>query len=213
VAVKSASQISPTEDELRDIDNPAPEHQWHDAPDLSRENIKNKIRQQFDQNKPVSGDDVRETVGNATQTADPHGSRDPSDTIGKTADDQRYGTASGIDSSRGIRSGVEELRQRADENLPEEQKQRMRRFRERTTDYMRGKMPQERREQVIFRLKKMIVEIQSHEDYQQAVETLLRLAETYTGHGKGLAKGSTGTVKGARQDSHLQSAEKSLKVS
>ncbi|RPA92756.1 hypothetical protein L873DRAFT_1817174 [Choiromyces venosus 120613-1] len=211
-AIKSASRINPTEEQLRQMDNPAPDHQWHDAPNLTRENFKNQVRDQFSQNKPVSHGDVRETVGNATQAADPSDSRDPRDPAVQTTNDQQYGTASGVDASRGVRAGAEELHRGAEEDVPEEQKRRVRKYRERTSNYMRNKMPQERREQVIFRLKKMIVEIQSHQDYQEAIDTLLRLAETYTGHTKGIARDSSGTAKEARQDNHLQSAEKSLKV-
>ena len=48
---------------------------------------------------------------------------------------------------------------------------------------------------------------------QQAIETLLSLAETYAGHASTLAVDSKGTVKGAREtDSHLQIAEADLKV-
>ncbi|PWW79590.1 hypothetical protein C7212DRAFT_170056 [Tuber magnatum] len=211
-ATKSSSRINPTEEQLRQMDSPAPDHQWHDAPNLSRENFKSQFRDQFTQNKPVSRGDVREAVGDAAQVADPHGSRDPRDAVARASSDQRSGTASGVDASSGIRAGAEGLHQRAEENVPEEQKQRVREYRERTSNYMQNKMPQERREHVIFRLKKMVVEIQSHQDYQQAIDTLLRLAETYTGHAKGIAKDSAGAVKGAHQDNHLQSAEKSLKV-
>ena len=198
-ATKSASHISPSEEQLRQMDNPAPDHQWHNAPSLSRENFKNQVRDQFSQNKPVPRGEAREAIGNATQAA-------------RSANDQHNGTASGIDASSGIHAGAAELRQRVDEGILEEHKLRTREYRERASNYVQNKMPQERREHVIFRLKKMIVEIQSHQDYQQAIDTLLGLAETYTGHTKGIARDSTGTVKGAHEDSHLQSAEKSLKV-
>lgn len=198
-ATKSASRLNPGEEQLRQLDNPAPDHQWHDAPNLSRENFKNQVRNQFNQNKPVPRSEARDAIGNATQAA-------------QLASDQHNGTASGVDASSGVRAGAAELRQRAEEDAPEEQKQRVREYRERAGNYMQNKIPQERREYVIFRLKKMVVEIQSHQDYQQAIDTLLGLAETYTGHSKGIAREGTGTVKGAHEDSHLQSAEKSLKV-
>ena len=59
----------------------------------------------------------------------------------------------------------------------------------------------------------MVVEIQSHQDYQQAVDTLLYLAETYSGHSKNLANQANGTVQTARDDNHLRSAETCFKVS
>lgn len=47
---------------------------------------------------------------------------------------------------------------------------------------------------------------------QQAVETLLSLAEEYGGHTKNMAQQSAGTVKGAHTDTALTSAETDLKV-
>lgn len=51
----------------------------------------------------------------------------------------------------------------------------------------------------------------NHAD-QQAIETLLRLAEEYTGHSKTLASHGQGQVKGAHDQDSLQSAEADLKV-
>lgn len=47
---------------------------------------------------------------------------------------------------------------------------------------------------------------------QQAVETLLSLAEEYGGHGKNLSQQGAGTIKGAHSDTALTSAETDLKV-
>lgn len=50
------------------------------------------------------------------------------------------------------------------ENMDEDQKQKAREYRDRTREYFKTKVPKERREQIIYRLKKMIVEIQGHQD-------------------------------------------------
>ena len=47
---------------------------------------------------------------------------------------------------------------------------------------------------------------------QQAIETLLGLAETYGGHGKNLSQQGAGTVKGAHTDDALTTAEADLRV-
>lgn len=47
---------------------------------------------------------------------------------------------------------------------------------------------------------------------QQAIETLLSLAETYGGHAKSTTAAAGGTVKGAHDDDSLQIAEADLKV-
>jgi len=47
---------------------------------------------------------------------------------------------------------------------------------------------------------------------QQAIDSLLRLAEEYQGHSRNLAQQGQGAVKGAHDQSSLQSAETDLKV-
>ena len=47
---------------------------------------------------------------------------------------------------------------------------------------------------------------------QQAIETLLTLAEEYGGHSKNISQQTAGTVKGAHTDTALTSAETDLKV-
>lgn len=56
----------------------------------------------------------------------------------------------------------------------------------------------------------MVLECQQHPDYNEAIETLLDLAETYGGHAKNVTADSTGTVKDTRTG--LAQAEADLKV-
>jgi hypothetical protein len=56
----------------------------------------------------------------------------------------------------------------------------------------------------------MVLECQQHPDYDQAITTLLNLAEEYSGHANKIASGSTDTVKDAR--SGLAQAEGDLKT-
>ena len=59
----------------------------------------------------------------------------------------------------------------------------------------------------------MIVEVQGHQDYQRAIETLLSLTERYAGHARQLGQQSAGTVQGAHQeDDALTRAEADIKV-
>jgi hypothetical protein len=48
--------------------------------------------------------------------------------------------------------------------------------------------PQERRDQFIYRGKKVIIECQKHDDYQESLRWLLDTLETYSTHGKDTAK-------------------------
>ncbi|KAI9745157.1 MAG: hypothetical protein M1818_001435 [Claussenomyces sp. TS43310] len=207
-ATKAASKVNPSDEQLSQIDKPAEDNTWHDVPDMSRGNLKNQLKQ----SSPLSKKDLQDAAGDATQTAHPSGSRDPADAADLAAKDQQTGTDSGVDAVEGARSGVNTLKGRTDAGIDDNKKDLANAKKEQARNYLKSKMPAERREQTIYRLKKMIVEIQSHPDYQQAIDTLLELAETYSGHANNLAQQSGGAVKGAHADSALQMAEKDLKT-
>jgi len=204
-ATKTADRVNPSHDQLSQIDHPAEDNTWHEVPDLSRGNIKSQIKN----NTPFNKRDAEKAAGDVNQAAHPGGSRDPTDTANLAQREGESGTSQGLDAQ----AALGETKQKISENIPEEDKDRAQAQRERVKRYLKGKMPEERREQTIWRLKKMVVEIQGHQDYQRAIETLIRLAEQYTGHGKNLAGQSKSQVQGAHQgDDALQLAEADLKV-
>ena len=163
-AQKTATKINPSEDRLNQIDEPAADNTWHDVPDLSSANLKAQARDQYNKQKPFSRNDLQNAAGDATQTAHPGGSRDPADAAMLEADSRNQGTGSGMDPRAGANDAMGNLRGTASQNVPDETKDQARDTKNRTADYMKSKVPRERREQTIFRLKKMIVEIQSHSD-------------------------------------------------
>jgi len=198
--------VNPNEEDLAQIDHPAQDNIWHDVPDLSKDNLKQQFRQTATRNKPVNREDLREAAGTATKAAYPEDSRDSRDGADR---DQRN---SGVDARSGLQAGTAHLRDRARENIPDEHQDRAKTQWASTKDYMNDKFNEDRRKQTIWRLKKVIVEVQGHPDYQQAIDTLLRLAEDYRGHaGTAIGEGKT-QVTGARKDDHLQAAENQLKV-
>lgn len=77
---------------------------------------------------------------------------------------------------------------------------------------MKEKFPEERRERFIYRLKKVLVEQQRHQDYQEAVDFFLDRAENYTGAAKNATGQSGGHVNAVRSDSHYQKAEQNLQT-
>lgn len=103
-------------------------------------------------------------MGDATQAAHPSGSRDPADAAQLAAQDQQYGTNSGVDATSGLYAAKDNLKSQ----IPEEHQQRARETRDRTKGYLKDKLPEERRDQIVFRLKKMLVEIQGHQDCKLA---------------------------------------------
>lgn len=235
-AQKAATKINPSEDQLNQIDEPADDNTWHDVPNLSPANLKAQAKEQYSKNKPLSRNDLQQAAGDATQAAHPSGSRDPTDAAAQEADARQQGTDSGMDPNAGANAAKDKLKGTMSQNIPDENKEKAQNLqdnaraqRDRVQNHLKSKVPKERREQTIFRLKKMIVEIQSHSDCklpshpnngilanrpldQQAIETLLSLAEQYGGHGMNVAQQSAGTVKGAHSDDALTTAETDLKV-
>jgi hypothetical protein len=163
-AQKAANKVNPSEDELNQIDKPAEDNTWHDVPDLSKDNLKNQAKSKYNEQKPFNKDQAKSALGDATQAAHPSGSRDPTDVADLARRDQQQGTNSGVDAQKGLQQGADRLHQQAKENVPEETQERARNAKDRTNNYMKEKLPKERREQAIYRLKKMIVEIQGHQD-------------------------------------------------
>ncbi|RVD86527.1 uncharacterized protein DFL_004798 [Arthrobotrys flagrans] len=215
-ARKAGGKLQPSQDQLNQIDKPAEDNTWHEAPDLSRGAIQGLAKGTFNRNAPVKTEDVKQAVGDTTAAAHPEGSRDPQGLAKRAAGEYQTGSQSGIDAQGGLQAGLNTLDARKDDQRLEEQKDKLEetsnRYKRRASDYLKGKLSQERRDQTIYRLKKMIVEIQGHGDYQQAIDTLLHLAETYAGHTKSVGEQANTSVSTVRDDNHLKSAENLLRV-
>lgn len=207
-ATSVAGRVNPNEDQLAQIDHAAEDNTWHDAPDI--QGMKSQAKSTFNKNKPFDREGLQLARNEATQATT--GSSDPNDAANVAAD----GNVSKSDAATGATAGLQNLRDQTSANVPDETKDKARekrdQLRAKSKNYLSSKMPKERREQTIWRLKKMVIEIQGHSDYQQAIETLLGLAETYAGHGRDLSSQGVGTVKGARSDEGLQAAEADLRT-
>ncbi|KAK2813379.1 hypothetical protein FQN50_000694 [Emmonsiellopsis sp. PD_5] len=175
-AQKATGRIKPSEEELAQIDQPAEENVWHEKPELSKDKLKSQAKSRVGQQKPAVEESTQRTAEAVDRTARPAGPQ------------------GGVDAIGGAAAGTQAAAQQASQKIPEGAKARSRELTEKTKDFLREKMPQERRDQTIWRLKRMIVEIQGHPDYQRAIETLLSLADTYTTHGKGLVEEYKGTL-------------------
>ncbi|EQB50185.1 hypothetical protein GCG54_00006466 [Colletotrichum gloeosporioides] len=210
-ATEAAQRVRPSGEALEQMDRPAEDNTWHDAPDFSKDNFKKQAQGIY---KGSPADDAREIINAGTQSAHPQGSQNPQDLAATAARDQAQGTNSGVNAQGGINAARDVLQKKYDENVDEETKEKARQrneeYKRRTKDYFNKKMPQERKDQTIWRLKKMVLECQQHPDYSQAIETLLNLAEEYAGHSRSLAQGGSGTVKDARAG--LAQAEADLKT-
>ncbi|KAM5353872.1 hypothetical protein ACJ41O_000522 [Fusarium nematophilum] len=202
-ATNAATHVRPSEEQLRQIDEPAQDNVWHEAPDFSKENFK-KQAQGFYGGNPKK--DAQETAAAGVNAAVPDQGTAPQDgqqgTYPQVTADATGSVAKDVDPQAGTSAAKQVAEGKLDSKIDPETKQnileRNEEYRRRAREYFNKKMPQERKDQTIWRLKKMILECQQHEDYSQAIQTLLRLAETYGKHGRTYGQGSAGTAKGAR---------------
>lgn len=79
-------------------------------------------------------------------------------------------------------------------------------------EYLHEKVPEERIDRFIYRLKKVIVECQRHQDYQQAIDFFLDKAEQYQVQAKTASKQSGGNVSAVRHDDNFQKASHELRT-
>ncbi|KAL4933886.1 uncharacterized protein BDV17DRAFT_70031 [Aspergillus undulatus] len=187
---KAANKVRPSEEQLAQADHAAEDNVWHEKPDVA--GYKKQFKSKFNKDKAKEeGKDVVKTgadtanTGNTGSTLDPYAGRD-------AALDQ------------------------AKSKVPEDQKSnitnRTQEYLNKSKDYLRDKFPQERRDQAIYRLKKMVIEIQGHRDYQQAIGALLDLAEKYGSRSRHVAKEGTNSVQGTRGGGKVQTMEKHLRT-
>ena len=156
-AQNAASRLNPSEEQLNQIDKPADDNTWHETPDLSVSNLKGQARSAYDKNKPFDKQGAKSALSDAQGTG------------------QGQGTNTDAALSGGA-TGAQNLRDQASANVPEDTKNRGREAVDKTKNYLSEKVPKERREQSIWRLKKMIVEVQGHQD--------CKLGTTYNGWAK-----------------------------
>ncbi|KAJ5089413.1 hypothetical protein N7532_008097 [Penicillium argentinense] len=163
---KAANQVRPSEEKLAQIDEPAEENTWHEKPNISKDDIKNKVK--------------------------------------KNKGDKSSGASPPIAES-------ETKDEDASSVTPSEMSRRQK-LANQTKEYLSEKIPKERREQTIWRLKKMVIEVQGHADYQQAIETLLSMAEKYAGHTKDATQQSGTAVRDVRDTDSVKAVEYNLRT-
>ncbi|KAI1410625.1 hypothetical protein F5Y13DRAFT_202096 [Hypoxylon sp. FL1857] len=191
-ASNAANTVRPAHEDLAQIDRPADDNVWHDTPDFSKETVKSQLQSVY---KSDPAQDAKGVVSSGAQAV-----RQPDGNVGDRLNAAQEATSKAADQ---IKSNI-------DPETRESTKQTAQEYRARTRQYLSKKMPQERREQTIWRLKKMVVECQQHPDYNEAISTLLDLAEQYGSHSKSIVATGTGTVKETR--THLAAAEADLKT-
>lgn len=108
-ASKATSAVRPSDEALAQIDEPAADDTWHDTPNLSKNDLKNRTKAFY-----------------------------------KKGNSDNAGGASTVDAQQ-----VDELQNAASETAQKKTTE----YRERAREYLRSKVPQERRDQAVWRLK------------------------------------------------------------
>lgn len=160
-ATNAAARVKPSHEDLNQIDTPAADNTWHEAPDFKqgKEEMKNKLGSYYKGNPK---EDAKAVAAEGTSTAHPTGSSDPRDLAATAAREQAHGGSTGINAVGGAQAAANAAKRQLDANLDQEAKDKAKakkdEYRARTKDYFSKKMPQERREQTIWRLKVSPVE-------------------------------------------------------
>ncbi|KAG7109563.1 hypothetical protein HYQ44_011547 [Verticillium longisporum] len=111
-ATNAASQVRPSQEQLDDIDRPAEDNTWHDAPDFSKDNMRKQAQGLY---KGDAKKDLKNVATAGNQAAHPTGSSDPNDLAQATARDQQQGTNSGVNAQAGVSNAKQTLQDKMQE--------------------------------------------------------------------------------------------------
>ncbi|OAQ96424.1 hypothetical protein LLEC1_03788 [Akanthomyces lecanii] len=193
-ASNAAGRIRPGEEDLSQIDHAAEDNTWHEAPKFSKEDLKKQAQGLYKGDAKKDAQDIADSARSAGAPA----SGEPRDA----------NVAAGHDAAKSTLK--DKINKNIDPETQENIKAKKEEQRRKAKEYFNKKMPAERKDQIIFRLKKMVIECQQHTDYSQAVQSLLRLARTYGEHGRSVGKESSASLNQAR--SGLAAAEADLRT-
>ncbi|QRW17273.1 hypothetical protein RhiXN_05275 [Rhizoctonia solani] len=192
-ASKALDATRPTEEQLAHVDDAAPSDQWkstegrvvgpNETPTLQ---VKNPAGNGDIQHHPHEGT----TVGSAEEGAvkaegDAH-AREVQARVEGAPDEEKGEVA-----KKSLREKIMGVRDR----IPQEHKDRANEQYDKTRDFLRDEFPEERRDQFIYRMKKVIVECQKHDDYQASIRWFLSAIEAYHGHSRSVAATGQGSAK------------------
>lgn len=97
--------------------------------------------------------------------------------------------------------------------VPEKHKQTARKEADNAKKYLQKQFPKERQDQLISRLKKVIVECQAHQDYQKSISWLISQFERYFSHGKRIASSGAEQASGSFfEDPSISQAASEMRI-
>jgi hypothetical protein len=155
--------------------------------------------------KPVSqvAADARDVAQEMTQEAIGQGQEVKARVDAAQTDEEKKEAAKTgfMDRMRGMR-----------DKIPQEHKDRATEQYEKTKGFLRNEFPEERREQFIYRLKKVIVECQKHTDYQESITWFINSLEKYFSHARNAAKTGQNAGSNLTDDPSLNLATTELRT-
>lgn len=95
--------------------------------------------------------------------------------------------------------------------IPEEHKELIREHKDKTVNYLKENFPEERRDQFIYRLKKILVECQRHPDYRDAIEFFLTAAENYKSVANDIHTQVENNAKSVANEGNISHAQRSFR--
>lgn len=98
------------------------------------------------------------------------------------------------------------------DKIPDKHKETAKEHKEKTLNYLKENFPQERRDQFIYRFKKVLVECQRHKDYQDAMDFFLTAFENYKGVANDAHTQVEQNAKSLGNESSLSSAIKDFRT-
>jgi len=232
-AAKAADRARPTDEQLAHVDDAAPSDQWKSADGKIVGPGETPVLQA---KNPVGGGDIQHhphegtTVGyNDGTRKDMNGVRGDAEELAQEAREKKeQAKAEGDAHRQDVQARVEgapdeekgEVAKRSlrdkimgvRDRVPQEHKDRANEQVDRAREILRDEFPEERRDQFIYRLKKVIVECQKHDDYQASINWLLGAFETYHGHSRNLAATGQDSAKGVASDPALRTATSEFRI-
>ncbi|KAH7327708.1 hypothetical protein B0J17DRAFT_680633 [Rhizoctonia solani] len=232
-ASKALDSTRPTPEQLAHVDDAAPSDQWkttegrtvgpNETPTLQ---VKNLVGDGDIQHHPHEGTTVGYNDGTRKDLA---GVQDDAEALKQQGlRKKEEAKAEGDAHAREVQNRVEgapdeekgevakkSLREKVlgvRDRIPQEHKDRANDQIDRARDFLRDEFPEERRDQFIYRMKKVIVECQKHEDYQGAIRWFLSAIESYHGHSRNMAATGQDSAKNVTSDPSLRLATRELRT-
>ncbi|KAF5341441.1 hypothetical protein D9758_014751 [Tetrapyrgos nigripes] len=218
---KAARQIGPDEEQLKGVDEA-----HHGEAFVSKEQQQAEKRK-AEEKVDLAGDAAGAAAGRADETARDLADETTRNVQGQAADGSTVpGTAAPVSGASPVATSpsqdtptkkkglFERVKASFSSAVPDQHQQKVKDHAQRGKDFLTEEyFPQERRDQWIFRAKKVVLECQKNPDYQDSLRWLLQYIREYAGHGRHIVEDQGQKGAGAvSNDPNLQSTLSQLRA-